>query len=123
MTVAVDFDGVIHAYTKGWQNGEIYDPPLPGAFEALDLLMASHAVFIHTSRAPEQVARWLIDNAPDDMALSVTYEMAAGQEFWNERDVLLVTSRKLPAQVYIDDRGLHFRSWEQTLLELGRRGI
>ncbi|MFJ4551050.1 hypothetical protein ACIP4X_17790 [Streptomyces sp. NPDC088817] len=123
MTVAVDFDGVIHAYTKGWQNGEIYDPPMPGAFEALDQLMATHPVFIHTSRTPEQVAQWLIDNAPDDMALSVTYEAAADREFWNERGILLVTSRKLPAQVYIDDRGLHFRNWEQTLLELGRRGI
>lgn len=57
------------------------------------------------------------------MALSVTYEAAADREFWNERGILLVTSRKLPAQVYIDDRGLHFRNWEQTLLELGRRGI
>lgn len=54
MTVAVDFDGVIHAYTKGWQNGEIYDPPMPGAFEALDQLMATHPVFIHTSRTPSK---------------------------------------------------------------------
>ena len=27
-TIAVDFDGVIHKYSKGWQGGEIYDEPV-----------------------------------------------------------------------------------------------
>lgn len=31
MTISIDFDGVIHQYSKGWQNGEIYDPPIRGA--------------------------------------------------------------------------------------------
>lgn len=34
-TIAVDFDGVIHKYSKGWQNGSIYDEPVEGAKEAL----------------------------------------------------------------------------------------
>ena len=27
--VAFDFDGVIHRYSKGWQDGSIYDEPFP----------------------------------------------------------------------------------------------
>lgn len=34
--VLVDFDGVIHSYTSGWQGADIIpDPPVPGAIEFL----------------------------------------------------------------------------------------
>jgi hypothetical protein len=34
--ICVDFDGVIHSYTSGWQGiDEINDPPVPGAIEWL----------------------------------------------------------------------------------------
>ena len=34
-TIAVDFDGFIHKYSKGWHDGSIYDEPVEGAAEAL----------------------------------------------------------------------------------------
>lgn len=32
-TICVDFDGVIHKYSKGWQGDVIYDEPVEGAKE------------------------------------------------------------------------------------------
>src|SRR5690606_42044179 len=49
-TVAVDFDGVIHAYSRGWQDGSIYDEPVPGAVDGLRQLMEQYAVHPHDPR-------------------------------------------------------------------------
>jgi hypothetical protein len=117
-TVCVDFDGVIHAYSRGWQDGSIYDQPLPGAIEALDLLMDDYAVIVHSTRDPEQIAPWLrergvacrTDGVPDE------------REFWNVTGTVLVTRRKYPAVAYIDDRAIRFRNWDQALDDLTRLG-
>lgn len=111
-TVAVDFDGVIHAYSKGWHDGTIYDDPMPGALNGLRALMERYAVFVHTSRDRIKVANWLYRRG---FAICVA---DAPLTFWNERGVLLVTNRKLPAVAYIDDRGVRFESWDQVLLDL-----
>lgn len=116
-TIAVDFDGVLHAYSQGWHDGTIYDRPVLGAFQALRELMYNYAVFIHTARHPADVAVWLtrhggfvcVTGRPDDGAS------------WNDQTRLLVTDRKLPAVAYIDDRAIHFTSWDQALAEVRRR--
>lgn len=113
-TVAVDFDGVIHAYSKGWQDGTIYDEPVNGAFSALHLLMQDFAVFVHTTRDPRPVADWITARSNIPCAVQVNPAM----EFWNVQGELLVTSRKLPAIAYIDDRAIRFESWHQALADL-----
>ncbi|MEU1141809.1 hypothetical protein ABZ392_33875 [Streptomyces sp. NPDC005885] len=116
MTIAVDFDGVIHAYSRGWQDGTIYDLPMPGALDGLRQLMERDAVFIFTSRNPEQVADWLFERGD----FNITWE-PPGQaicEFWNDRDRVLVTNRKLPATAYLDDRAVRFVDWAQALTDL-----
>jgi hypothetical protein len=119
-TVAVDFDGVIHAYSRGWADGSIYDDPIPGALDAIRNLMAAGvAVFVHTTRNPQHVAGWL--RVRDIPALSLREMAADGEEvgeFWNRTDLVLVSNRKLPAVAYIDDRGIRFEDWEQALLDL-----
>jgi len=116
-SVAVDFDGVIHAYSRGWEDGSIYDAPVEGAFEALRLLMKKYSVVIFTSRDTQQVADWFFEQ---DCGISVTWEFPGDTslQFWNTQDRLYITNRKLPAVAYIDDRGIRFHDWEQALNEL-----
>jgi phosphoglycolate phosphatase-like HAD superfamily hydrolase len=107
-TVAVDFDKVVHGYSRGWQDGTIYDPPMPGAYEALlQLSMAGWRLVLHTTRVrdAEQVQPlldWLETNGFGDMFAEVT-------------------DRKPLAVAYIDDRAIHFENWPQALEELKSR--
>jgi hypothetical protein len=116
-TIAVDFDGVIHQYSRGWQDGTIYDPPVIGALESLTTLMNTYAVFIHTTRDAGAVAAWLAERGFDTV-LDVEGRSHPKREFWNEQGALLVTDRKLPAIAYIDDRSVRFQSWAQALVAL-----
>jgi hypothetical protein len=118
-TVAVDFDGVIHAYSKGWHDGTIYDAPIPGALEGISTLQGQgFAVYVFTSRDPMAVATWLVQHgvrARVDFPWSGAYPF----EFWNSTTEILVSNRKLPAVVYLDDRAVRFEGdWTQALLDV-----
>lgn len=106
--IAVDFDGVIHQYSQGWQDGSIYDPPMMGAEDGLRLLMERFAVFIHTTRNTNDVAKWVTEKLHIP---TQTYTCEYVPMFWNERDAILVTNHKLPAVAYIDDRAHKFTNW------------
>jgi hypothetical protein len=120
-TIAVDFDGVIHGYSKGWQDGTIYDPPVPGAIETLNTLLGNYSIFVFTSRPVDQVTWWLRNQfrGKSDVRITPDYydEGSPGNRkaFWNNRYEILVTNWKLAAKYYIDDRGVRFRNWEQVL--------
>lgn len=122
MTIAVDFDGVLHSYDRGWADGTIYGDWKPGAVTALTQLMQRDAVFIHTTRPARQVARWI--ERTSGYAFECTTRIPRRgwlrrPGFWDQRDVLLVTDRKLAAKVYIDDRAVRFEDWDQALAALG----
>ena len=119
-TVCVDFDGVIHAYSKGWQDGSIYDEPVRHAYESLRFLMQRYAVVIHTTRDPAAVRVWMRKQFPDIETTWFTDENKV-PEFWNEKDRILITRKKLPAVAYIDDRAIRFVAWPQALAELEDR--
>ena len=116
-TVSIDFDGVIHSYEKGWHDGTIYGEPLPGAFDGIHALMTVHSVVITTCRHPEQVSDWLFDRR---LMINQTWEPPGEVicDFWNERDRILITNRKLPSVVYLDDRAVRFYNWKQAIAEM-----
>lgn len=122
MTIAVDLDGVVHGYSRGWRGGELYDLPVPGAIEALKHLIKTEPTFIFTARRDtEAVARWLwshgvpaVESRHDDDNV----------DFWTKTGVLLVTNRKLPARLYVDDRALLFTGdWDVTLARIASQPI
>jgi len=90
---AIDFDRVIHRQSRGWQDGEIYDPPVDGSKEIIQGLKDSgNEIIIFTAREKlDPVKKWLQSHGFPDIP---------------------VTNRKPLASYYIDDRAIHFRSWK-----------
>lgn len=105
-TVAIDFDGVIHQYSKGWQDGTCYDIPVMDAFDSIRQLQdEGYSVFILSTRKAESIYDWLQKHkAP--FAFGVMSEEA---QFWNVKGIVGITNKKLPAHVYIDDRAILFK--------------
>lgn len=116
-TVAIDFDGVIHTYERGWADGLIYGSLMPGAEIALVSLMQTYAVYVHTTRSPRQVARWIEEKTAHSIEC-ITWPWWRRSKFWNRQGVLLVSNRKLPALAYVDDRAIRFESWDSAVPNL-----
>lgn len=50
-TLCIDFDGVIHSYTSRWRSADVIsDPPVAGAFEALEKYVDNFDVCIFSTR-------------------------------------------------------------------------
>ncbi len=110
-TVAVDFDGVIHAYSKGWNGGLIYDPPVEGALEGLvDIIDAGYRICVHTCRDDSKgVHRW------------ITQQLAQAGYDPTYTDHIRVSRTKPIAVAYIDDRAIAFEDWPTALHQLRRK--
>ena len=46
--IAIDFDGVIHDFSRGWHDGTCYGDPLPGSIQAIRELSKNFNVIIFT---------------------------------------------------------------------------
>lgn len=104
-TVSVDFDGVIHSYTSGWNGPVPTDPPVQGARDFINWLLDNGlSVVIFSTRAAtpkgeEGIWRWLRE-----------------WDFPSTR-ILNVTDKKPKAVLYIDDRGYRFNGDFKELQE------
>ncbi len=96
-TLCLDFDGVIHSYTSGWEGAtKISDPPTTGALAFLLQAVRFFDVCIFSSRS----------NAPGGIDAMKRYCVENfGQDLTNQ---LQFPREKPSASVSLDDRGLNF---------------
>lgn len=99
-TVAIDFDGVLADYSKGYQGKDVFGALIPGADNATKVLKENGwRIIIYTTRpATDALKKWLSDN-------NIAYD------YINENPDQPEESKgcKLIADIYIDDRAMEFR--------------
>lgn len=123
MTIGIDFDGVLHRYSRGWQGGRIYDPPVEGAAKAVKTVLELEPAFVFTARRDlGSVVQWIKTHLDVE---AIADSPITAREFWEEDGRLLVTNRKYPARAYLDDRAVLFKpgtkdgyGWTQALQDL-----
>ena len=104
--LCLDFDGVIHSYTSGWQGADkILDPPVEGAKEFLQDALQHFKVVIYSSRSvyadgPKAMREWM-----DSYGLDPFHEIE-------------MPLHKPPAFVTIDDRAITFTGKWPSIGEL-----
>lgn len=111
-TIAVDFDGVIHLYSKGFQDGTIYDKPVPGVRDAMQQMKAKgFKLYIFSTRSNK------IFHKKDSID-----QNKAMEAYLNKHNIpfdRIWSFGKPMADIYIDDRAIGFRGdWQTTLEEV-----
>ena len=106
--IAIDFDGVIHKNSKGFNDGTIYDEPVEGVKKGLEYLSKSYKLVIYTCKAnPDRplingktgsklIYDWLVKYELDSYIYNIVYE-------------------KPNAKYYIDDKAVRFINWDMIM--------
>ena len=106
--IAIDFDGVIHNFDKGYYDGTCYGDPIPGSLEAIQKLSKEYNVIIFTAKA--KPSRPLVNGKTGIQLVSE----------WLAKHGILhcvseITAEKPRAILYIDDNGYRFSNWGDAL--------
>jgi len=111
-TIAVDFDGVLHGYNKGWQDGTIYDGPVDGAAQAMAALQAfGYYIVIYSTRCHDRTVNG-----------ELQHNQAAEVEAWLKKheipfDEIWTEPGKPLCKLFVDDNAYRFdpqSGWRRT---------
>ena len=115
-TICIDFDGVIHSYERGWQNGVIYGSVVPGFFEWVERVRGKVKLVIYSSRSKHEegivaMGSWLHEQRN-------LWIKNGGQRDPVEPLEIAFAHEKPAAWLTIDDRAIQFRGdWNAPELE------
>lgn len=106
-TICIDFDGVLHDYSNGFEK-DVFGEMIPGADIATKVLKgAGNTIIIYTTRpATDALKNWLKDH-------NIVYD------YINENPDQPKDSEgcKIMADIYIDDRNITFHdTWDKWFL-------
>ena len=114
LTIALDFDGVIHSYEKGWQDGTIYGHVVPGFWEWAEEMAPRYELVIYSTRSNRvdgmaDMARWL-DRKWNEHCLATNLIRPSPE--------LHFATVKPSAWLTIDDRAITFNGvWSKLTAE------
>ena len=110
--LAIDFDGVIHTFDKGWHDGTCYGAPIEGALEAIKTLSYKYNLIVFTAKVRPD--RPLVDGKTGQELVEEWLEKYNIRKYIDE-----ITYEKPRAQYYIDDKAIRFtNNWKEILGEL-----
>lgn len=101
----IDFDGVIHKYSKKWNGGSIYDIPVNNAFDILNDYLDNFSVYIFSTRCNSK-----------QFINEITFWFGANG--FKRTTELKYTYEKIPCHLIIDDRCFQFRGVFPTVEEI-----
>ena len=100
--IAIDFDGVIHTFDKGWHDGTCYGNPIEGSLEAIKKLSHHYNIIIFSAKL-----------RPDRPLVGgkTGYELVdEWLEYYNLKQYITeITHEKPRAKFYIDDKAIEFK--------------
>ena len=119
--LCVDFDGVIHSYTSGWQGADVVaDGPVPGAIDFLSRATDYFDVCIYSSRSSQPEGREAMGAALAEWIR----EWAQDADADATPPVVRMVAEKPAAFLTLDDRAICFEGDFAALdPEIGRAHV
>ena len=109
VNLAIDFDGVVHTFDKGWHDGTCYGEPIEGALDAIKSLSSDWNIIIFSAKVRPD--RPLVNG-------KTGYELVDEwlQKHGVRKYVAEITHEKPRAKFYIDDKAIEFKNnWNEIL--------
>ena len=110
--IAIDFDGVIHTFNKGWHDGTCYGKPIKGSLDAIKKISKKFKIIIFSSKVRPD--RPLVNGKTGYELVSEWLKKNKFSEYISE-----ITHEKPRANYYIDDKAVLFsNNWNEVLKKL-----